>query len=279
VGTEQPAEFYDARMERVSLPYEESPWRAVYDTVVSLMPPEPAIPILDVGCGTGRCAEALRRAGYTDYAGFDFSPARVAEAATYVPQFEFSVVDVFSDAAAPHFENRSAFVVTEVLEHVEGDLEIIRLIPEGGVVIFSVPTFDSEGHVRSFPTPSSVQERYGELLAIDEIRVLAKPGSTDRKTFVCRAVRTGTTAPAHELAAARDRTASALRVAELDAAVTDLQVQCAEQQKQIERLRRRVRRQARRVNELEQARSEPLAEGSSLPQRVAARVRARISRR
>ena len=99
MGSEQGADFYDNRMGRVGLPYEESPWRPIYDTIVGYLPSDRSTRIVDVGCGTGRCAEAIRRAGYHNYHGFDFSPVRIEEARRYVPSLIFSVLDVFSDEA------------------------------------------------------------------------------------------------------------------------------------------------------------------------------------
>src|SRR5687767_5497612 len=99
MGSERGPDYYDAKMTRVSEPLESSPWRSVYEKATELLPAPPVLgeqTIADIGCGTGRFAELLRRRGYTRYWGIDFSPARVAEARRYVPQFEFVVGDVLA---------------------------------------------------------------------------------------------------------------------------------------------------------------------------------------
>lgn len=191
MGKEQGPDFYDSRMGRVAIRYEDSPWRPIYDAVVDLLPDDRSIRILDIGCGTGRGAEAIRRAGYKNYLGFDFSPSRVAEAARYVPNFRFLTLDVFSAEARDLFAAHDVFVLTEVLEHIEREREVIAMIPARAVVLFSVPNFDSTAHVRTFSSLDALEDRYGDILAIDReaVRILSKEKRPERKTFVCRSVR------------------------------------------------------------------------------------------
>jgi SAM-dependent methyltransferase len=68
MGKEQESAFYDDRLERVSLPLEESPWQDVYNEVAKRLPSPGIGPsIADVGCGTGRLAKLLEKRGYTRY--------------------------------------------------------------------------------------------------------------------------------------------------------------------------------------------------------------------
>lgn len=183
---ERDADFYDGRMERVLLPLEESPWREVYEAVVGFLPEK--CTVVDIGCGTGRCAEAIRRSGRAlSYFGFDFSPRRIAEARSYVPSYEFQVADV----RTMELEGGNTYVLTEFLEHVEADRQVLQRIPAGAVVVFSVPNFDSQGHVRTFQSPEKARERYQDLLDFqDQPSVtIPKPTRPDRKTFVLRSLR------------------------------------------------------------------------------------------
>ena len=186
LGVEQPSEYYDSRMEKFLLPYESSPWRPVYDAVLELMPTDRNLSILDIGCGTGRCADALQRAGYFNYIGFDFSSERINEARRYLPSTQFHVLDVFADAAAQLFAAADVFVVTEVLEHVNRDTEILRMIPTGREVLFSVPSFGGAAHVRSFADVDAVIRRYGELLTLDVGAIRIVPRPRDDRIFVMR---------------------------------------------------------------------------------------------
>lgn len=185
MGDEKPPEFYDNRMDRVGLPYEESPWRDIYDTVVEFLPV--GIRIIDVGCGTGRLAEALRRTGHTNYIGFDFSRSRIDEARRYVPAFTFYVQNAFE----ADLRGADAYVLTEFLEHIEQDRDIISKIPSGALIVFSVPNFDSAGHVRKFENLGAVYSRYSDLLDFtgQPSRTLPKKTRPDKLTFVLAARR------------------------------------------------------------------------------------------
>ncbi len=187
MGQELRPEDYDQRMSLVGMPYEDSPWRPVYDAVVSFMPSDNSIQIVDIGCGTGRMAEALRRAGYTNYVGYDFSPRRIEEARRYVPGFTFHVLDCFSDEAKLLARDGQVFVVTEVLEHIEGDREVISALLSQSLVIFSVPNYDSAGHVRTYPSREAISERYGDLIELDPSRFVPLPNTKrpEKIIFVC----------------------------------------------------------------------------------------------
>lgn len=64
---------------------------------------------------------------------------------------------------------------TEVLEHLERDLDAIALWKSGTKLILSVPNFDFTTHVRHFLHERDVETRYGDLVAIDRIDRVAKP--------------------------------------------------------------------------------------------------------
>lgn len=172
MGREQPATFYDSRMSEMMKPLETSRWRGLYQTVANLLPPaEMAGAVADLGCGTGRFAELLRRRGYQSYWGVDFSAVRIEEARRYVPQYPFDIGDLFDSAVVERFSEFSTFVVTEVLEHVERDVELLESLPLGAWVVLSVPSYDSDGHVRHFRNKRQVESRYGTALDIVQLRV------------------------------------------------------------------------------------------------------------
>lgn len=188
MGSEQPASYYDEHIANFLVPYEGSIWKEVYDATVSLFPDATSATIVDVGCGTGRLAEALRRSGRINYIGFDFSSARIAEARRYLPEHDFRVLDAFSDEARALMNAADVVSITEVLEHVEGDLDLLSSLPTGKTVVFSVPSFDSPTHVRKFKTMDAVLERYSGILDIDADSAVTV---TRRKnhTFVARGSR------------------------------------------------------------------------------------------
>lgn len=190
MGEEKSSEYYDNRMDRVLIPYESSPWRPIYDSVVHFLAQRSFdARILDVGCGTGRCAEAIRRAGFSKYLGIDFSGERVAEAMNYVPSFKFMKVNALSYSSDISFKDFDIFIMTEFLEHVESDLEIIAKIPKGAHIIFSVPNTDSAGHVRFFDSSESVILRYNDLLEFEDQQIISRPDRPHKLTWVFHAMR------------------------------------------------------------------------------------------
>jgi glycosyltransferase involved in cell wall biosynthesis/SAM-dependent methyltransferase len=188
VGREQGPEFYDGRLQRVMLPLEQSPWLDLYQMTLTLLPPGD-VSIADLGCGTGRFAKLLQLNGYTRYLGIDFSARRIEEARSYVPSFRFEVGNVFDPDLRSLCRDCDVFVLTEVLEHIEDDRELIRSIPEGRLVVFSVPSFNSAGHVRRFEGHEQVRERYGDLLDFSQGRSLTnvRVRRPERRIFISSA--------------------------------------------------------------------------------------------
>jgi len=193
VGQEQGPEFYNTHLKKVSLPLEKSPWLDVYEVVLSLLPADD-VPIADLGCGTGRFAKLLARRGYTKYLGIDFAEKRVEAARAYVPQFQFVVGDVLDPAVKSSLQGYRVFVLTEVLEHLQGDLELLESLPGGSCIVLSVPNYDSAGHVRRFESPETVINRYSGLLDFSRrpSLVLTRPVRPERKIFVHSARRRDT---------------------------------------------------------------------------------------
>lgn len=195
MGQQQDADFYNTRLERVMIPYEESPWRPIYDSIVSYLQESFDDPnqsqILDIGCGTGRCAEAIRRAGFRNYLGIDFSSTRIEEAKRYVPELKFMTLDVCSQEATSLFWKFNTFILTEFLEHIEGDIDIIKNIPSGALVLFSVPNFDSAAHVRYFSSIDQVINRYEQFIDIDlpTYKIIPKPSQEKKVTFVAKGIK------------------------------------------------------------------------------------------
>lgn len=125
--------------------------------------------VLDLGCGPGQFGEYIAQSmPGIDYAGIDFSAEAVVQARRRCPQFRFEQAKLPDPALVQAIPN-DVVLCTEVLEHVDEDIEILRSIPPGKAVIASVPNYDSFSHVRSFKTETAVRQRYGPWLAGLEI--------------------------------------------------------------------------------------------------------------
>ncbi len=129
--------------------------------------------IVEVGCGAGQLA-AMIAPRSTRYFGFDFSPeavaaahVRVARACLPTPlgargcQVMTVEESIEYATASPRHWRHALLVACEVLERLAGDQDLAVLSAHAGAdVLLSLPTKDSAGHVRWFPTAASVRERY-----------------------------------------------------------------------------------------------------------------------
>lgn len=185
MGVEKGPEYYDNNVTRVNLPLEESPWEELYKMAASLLPPPKDCPtVVDMGCGTGRFAKLLCNKGYTKYWGIDFSRVRISEARRYVPNFEFSVADLFDKWVRGKLYKFNLFILLEVLEHVNDDRKLLSILPSDSHVILSVPNYDSEGHVRFFENADETIRRYEELLDFSNGTRLEKHGIKDADRMI-----------------------------------------------------------------------------------------------
>jgi trans-aconitate methyltransferase len=173
--TAAPPDFYDALLDDPTSAFlgsvEDSPYRELYQRVVALVRPGTAV--VELGCGSGRLAMLLADVAWS-YVGLDFAPAMIEQARRDAPG-TFIVADLRTD----WIPDADVYIATEVLEHLDDDLALLARLPADSTVILTVPSFDSESHVRTFPNPGDAVARYAELLDIDtEERIdLPTPGA------------------------------------------------------------------------------------------------------
>jgi SAM-dependent methyltransferase len=177
---EQSTDFYDRMFESggyggvYDLPYRHSSYLPLFRGVLREVRRIGARSILEVGCGTGGFAHLLMENANVRYAGFDFSPVAVEKARRRTGHRElFFVGDALDADSYKHAYD--TIVCTEVLEHIEKDLEVVDKWLPGSNCICSVPNFDADSHVRFFADENQVAARYGENIAIDRIVRIRKP--------------------------------------------------------------------------------------------------------
>ena len=151
------------------VPFYSKLWSSVASEILQS---EDVEQITDLGCGPGHLPYILRSVGIdTPYTGYDFSKVAIEMAEMrHLPDCTFINKNLYDMSDLPV----SLFTCLEVLEHIEKDLELVAQIPTGCRLLFSVPTYDSSGHVRKFKDHEEVSERYGEMFdleSIDEIFV------------------------------------------------------------------------------------------------------------
>lgn len=131
--------------------------------------------ILDIGCGEGSFAQMLyetlekkRGGGIKNYTGIDFSFKALQLAKQRNPYWEncFIQKDIFNDFKIDFQYN--LICLFEILEHIDDDLYILKLIPSKSYILSSVPNFYSPGHVRVFESIEEVKQRYGDLIEFQD---------------------------------------------------------------------------------------------------------------
>jgi 2-polyprenyl-3-methyl-5-hydroxy-6-metoxy-1,4-benzoquinol methylase len=160
--------------------YKESHYWVHWTQVIRFLGKNKTQKILEIGCGTGQFAEYLSDEGFLNYNGFDFSSAAIKIAAKRVPKYNFYLGNALHQDSFR--DDYDVIICLEVLEHIKGDNEVIKNINIGKRIIFSVPDFKDESHVRWFISPRQIKSRYYKLL---DLKAIIKIGNI----YVCSAVR------------------------------------------------------------------------------------------
>lgn len=176
------------------LPLEESPWLSTYLEVARMIDPHEEV--VDLGCGTGRFIELLyQREHYGRVTGVDWSVTALAEAGRYAtprhreaPLPEWVLCDLAEWRPDPLRAGNTVYTCLEVLEHLEDDRDLVRRVPPGHRLLFSVPNFDSESHVRVFRNLREIWRRYEGLL---HFRRWIMVGTDRQGVHVCETRRRG----------------------------------------------------------------------------------------
>jgi len=177
--TPQTSETYDAMYREggyegvFALPTKHSHYYPLQKAMLRIVKRSGTHRLLEVGCGAGAFAELVLETGTIVYSGFDFSSVAVENAAKRTGRPDLFKV---GDATRPesYDSDYDCIACAEVLEHVEADLEIVRLWKSGTFCVCSVPNFDSRYHVRHFRAADEVRARYGDLIEIEGIRKIKK---------------------------------------------------------------------------------------------------------
>lgn len=156
--------YYD-RVYSVSRSYRGKSEKAghfgLWKRVAALVSPEDMV--LEIGCGCGQLALMLYDKGIEYYRGFDFSEVGLGLCRVRVPSYQFTRADA-RDPEPFEDDDYEVAIAVEIFEHLDDDLAVIRQLPQGTRLIFSVPTFSSPSHVRFFRKNKAVHQYYGRAL-------------------------------------------------------------------------------------------------------------------
>jgi SAM-dependent methyltransferase len=161
------------------LPYRHSSYYPLHREMWHEVRRRGARSVLEVGCGTGAFAQLLADLSPDiAYRGFDFSPVAVDQAIARTGTADRLFVGDAREAGCYRSEF-DTIVCSEVLEHIDGDLDVVARWPAGTWCVCSVPNFDADNHLRHFLTDEQVRQRYGSLIDIERIRRVKKPFLSD----------------------------------------------------------------------------------------------------
>jgi SAM-dependent methyltransferase len=175
--SEKPPSWYDdvySRSESYQAPYTKSCYYFLWSVIADRLLLGNTRGVLDIGCGPGQMAALLYDQGIRQYVGLDFSPTAVEIARKVVPSFQFVVGDVRTTDVFETTEH-DAIICTEVLEHIEDDLQVLSRFGPGKRCLCTVPNFPYTSHVRHFDSAEEVVRRYGPYFS--EFGVRAFRGS------------------------------------------------------------------------------------------------------
>lgn len=117
--------------------------------------------IIEIGCGSGQLGKLLIDNGRNYRSGFDYSEEaiKIAKKLNIKNESLFFVQDLYDIS---HIDAETV-ICTEVLEHLEYDLHVFKILNSGTRFIFSVPDFWYKSHKRVFKTIEEIEERYACL--------------------------------------------------------------------------------------------------------------------
>jgi trans-aconitate methyltransferase len=161
---EQGSAYYDAAYTKAqkayNVHYTKSRYYKMFQAVMAFMPDNKSIPVLDIGCGPGQLTAMLADNGWNVF-GFDYSPKAIEMAQRLFPQHSHRFY--CADMRQMTVHNGDTVIMTEVLEHIQDDLEILKRFSVDRHVILTVPSFDDPAHVRYFTSTADVTQRYGPM--------------------------------------------------------------------------------------------------------------------
>lgn len=173
-----------------NLPYRHSVYFPLFKRVLEEVQRQNAHAILEVGCGAGAFGHMVLEQTNLAYQGFDFSSVAVAKAIARTGRNDMFYEGDATSQSAYNDKQFDCIVCTEVLEHIENDLEAISRWPIGTHCVCSVPNFDADSHVRFFHDEDEVRARYGKLVDCTTIVRIKKPVLSDiSKSSILRALR------------------------------------------------------------------------------------------
>jgi len=143
--------------------------------------------IIELGCSNGNFANLLFKKGINNYLGIDILDKRVLEAKKSYPNLNFICCDILKNLYL--LKKPSIFVSFQCLEHITEDLEIIKSILPGTIMIFSVPNKPyKKAHVRWFEL-EGWHNRFSPYVNLIEEITFQHPRKENNRAFLFKGVK------------------------------------------------------------------------------------------
>jgi len=167
-NTPQPSSYYDEDFRKQAQKYFVGNYKRRNMLVAKLVTELKPRSIFHFAAAEGQLSRFIleRNPQIKLYHWTDFSPEayRIShEHLKYFPNLVMTLLDIDKDYAKVEWQNYD-MVISSSLEHIVHDREIIQSIKPETLVVLSLPSFTSKGHVRFFPNLANILQRYGDLL-------------------------------------------------------------------------------------------------------------------
>ena len=150
---------------------EDTLYYELWKKIINLIRENNVKNISDVGCGNGQFSRLIKKnIDINTYYGIDFSDKAINYAKNKLPDknYKYEIQDF--NIMKPLFFNDTCYICLEVLEHIDKDIELIqKMTGNNNMFIFSVPNYNSKGHVRIFENENQVYNRYKNYIDIKKI--------------------------------------------------------------------------------------------------------------
>jgi trans-aconitate methyltransferase len=145
--------------------------------------------VVDLGCGPGHFASLFRNTPNIEYIGYDFSTVAISQAIERNKELQNCMFKVQDLKKEMPIHRNAIYTSFEFFEHVDFDLDILEKLSNGDVIIFSVPNYDSAGHVRFFKNEEEILARYSNYINTEVLGVSNFGEKGKHKIFLCKGVR------------------------------------------------------------------------------------------
>ena len=129
ISKEEEFKYYDTTF-RDSTMYnchpENSQYYPVWERILQILNKKERI--YEIGCGSGQLAHLLFNSGCNYSKGFDYLPIAIEMAKNLNPKHaeKFSIMDIYQQKK--RFQKADTIICTEVLEHLDNDLHVLKLL-------------------------------------------------------------------------------------------------------------------------------------------------------